>query len=138
MQPFAQAGLVNLPKLAEYVLGTGFGVKNPEAFLTTAPPPAMEAQGGVPMGGPTPEQGPPPPVPPEIMAQMMQQGGQAPQLPAGIQGPAPQVPIGPQEQTGIPEELLLIIQGLENGDILPEQLPPGIMEQIMAVLQSGQ
>jgi len=138
MQPFAQAGLVNLAKLAEYVLGTGFGVKNPEAFLTTAPPQAMEAQGGVPMGGPTPQQGPPPPLPPEIMAQMMQQEGPAPELPPGIQGPAPQVPMAAEEQAGIPEELLLIIQGLESGDILPEQLPPGIMEQIMAVLESGQ
>jgi hypothetical protein len=132
MQPFAQAGLVNLPKLAEYVLGTGFGVKNPEAFLTTAPPQAMEAQGGVPMGGPSPEQMPPMPVPPEVLAQA------GVEMPPGIQGPAPQVPMNPQEQAGIPEELLLIIQGLESGDILPEQLPPGIMEQIMAVLESGQ
>jgi hypothetical protein len=148
MQPFAQAGLVNLPKLAEYVLGTGFGVKNPEAFLNAPPPQGMEAEGGVPMGGPgqaplPPEimaqmQGGEAPLPPEIMAQLAQQAPIDEQLPPGIQGPAPQVPLPPEQQAGIPEELALIIEGIQNGDILAEQLPPGIMEQIMAVLQTGQ
>jgi len=42
LQPFAQQGLVNLPKLAEYVLCVGFGVKYPQSFLT---PQALQQAG---------------------------------------------------------------------------------------------
>ena len=65
MQPFAQAGLVNLSKLAEYVLSQGFGVKDPGSFLQEQPLPqapegmtpdqmALEGQGLPP--GMTPDQ----------------------------------------------------------------------------------
>jgi hypothetical protein len=104
MQPFAQAGLVNLEKLAEYVLNTGFGVKNASSFLKSPePPPAPEA----------------PPMPPEMQGmppEMME--GMPPQLPPGmipgapIQGPAPQVP---QAQAGalqsLPPEILQALLG---------------------------
>jgi len=123
MQPFAQAGIVDLPKLAEYVLGTGFGVKNPQAFLTTPPPQAMEGQGGQPMGPGGPE-GMPPGMPP---------AGQ-------ISGPGPQVPASPQEMALAPEELITIIQGLESGELTPEEVPPEILAQIEQFLaeQGGQ
>jgi hypothetical protein len=105
MQPFAQAGLVNLPKLAEYVLGIGFGVKDPSSFLQE--PPAPEA----------PPQGPPPGMegmPPEMME------GMPPELPPGlisggpIQGPGGQPNEGalPGSIQSLPPE---IIQALLSG-----------------------
>ena len=94
MAPFAQAGLVNMSKLAEYVLGTGFGVKNPQAFLTQpteqmAPPgmtPDQEALGA---------QGLPPGMTPDQMALgMPEEQMQAPGpegLPPGLEGLPPEI-----------------------------------------------
>ena len=134
MQPFAQAGLVNMPKLAEYVLGTGFGVKNPEAFLIQPPPQEMEGPGGVPMGPGGP------PMPPEMMAQ----GGQPPPVPpevlaqAGLGGPPP-MEQGPEQVVLSPEELIKVIEGLQSGQLTPEDLPPEILAQVEEFLaqQSG-
>jgi hypothetical protein len=76
MAPFAQAGLVDMSKLAEYVLSTGFGVKNPQAFLTKPQEQAMPPQ----MGGMTPDQqalgaqGLPPGMTPDQMALGMPPG----------------------------------------------------------------
>jgi len=118
MQPFAQAGLVNLPKLAEYVLQTGFGVKNAAAFLQEPPPPPPEQgglppEGGIPGQGPLPEEGIPgqggEQLPPELMAAMAQAQG------AG--GP----PQGLPPDQGLPPELA--------------GLPPEVLAQIMAALQ---
>jgi len=108
MQPFAQAGLVNLPKLAEYVLGVGFGVKDPGSFLQE--PPAPEAP---------PEA---PPMPPEMAA-----------LPPGMEGMPPEMPTelppgliaggpiqGPGEQPG---------QGALPGSI--QSLPPEIIQALL-------
>ena len=108
MQPFAQAGLVNLPKLAEYVLGVGFGVKDPGSFLQE--PPAPEAP---------PEA---PPMPPEMAA-----------LPPGMDGMPPEMPTelppgliaggpiqGPGEQPG---------QGALPGSI--QSLPPEIIQALL-------
>jgi len=95
MAPFAQANLINLPKLAEYVLSVGFGVKDAASFINKAPQMAgpagmgMEEQvPGVPQPAPglTPDQGPmvpqqnnvPGSLPPEIIAAL--QGGQVPPL----------------------------------------------------------
>jgi hypothetical protein len=125
MQPFAQAGLVNMPKLAEYVLGTGFGVKNPEAFLTEPPPQAMEGEGGMPMGPGGP------PMPPEMMAQ----GGQPPPVPpevlaqAGLGGPAP-MEQAPEQVMLSEEELIKVIEGLQSGQLTPEDLPPEVLAQV--------
>ena len=95
--PFAEAGIVNLPKLAEYVLSVGFGVKNPGDFIQQAPPPPMtpdqqglEGQGMPPGMNPDEMAG----IPPELL------GGMVPNAP--IQGPGPQVP---QVDAGILQSL---------------------------------
>ena len=130
MQPFAQAGLVNLEKLAEYVLSIGFGVKNPGNFLIN---PAQQGQG----------QGPPQPndqMPPEMqgmegMEGMPQEGGLPPELMAMLQGGPPQVPTGmipgapiqgpgPQTQSS-PAGIL-------------DSLPPEVIQALLAQMQGQQ
>ena len=107
MAPFAQAGLVNMAKLAEYVLGTGFGIKNASSFLTQPQAPEMMSPDQQALEG----QGLPPGMTPDQMAL-----GQGPQLPPGmipgapIQGPGGEVgapPIGALES--LPPELLQIL-----------------------------
>ena len=51
MAPFASAGIVNMQELAAYVLQFGFGVKNPEKFVS-APPPPIQTGGPEQMAGP--------------------------------------------------------------------------------------
>jgi len=128
LQPFAQAGLVNMAKLAEYVMGVGFGVKDPQSFLN--PQAEMEAgpmmgEGEQPMGmGP----GMPPQgagmegLPPELAGMLGQQipgQGMIPEVQPGLlpmggplQGPAPQV--------GAPPAGLL------------ESLPPEVLQALLA------
>ena len=125
MQPFAQAGLVNLPKLAEYVLSTGFGVKNAGAFLQS---PEQQAPQGM-----TPDQaalGAPGVTPDQMAATQSEQGGQGlpPELLAALQGGAPQA--GP-EQGGLPPEILAALQGQAPQAGGPQGLPP----EILAALQ---
>jgi hypothetical protein len=107
MAPFAQAGLVNMAKLAEYVLGTGFGIKNASSFLTQPQAPEMMSPDQQALEG----QGLPPGMTPDQMAL-----GQGPQLPPGmitgapIQGPGGEVgapPMGALES--LPPELLQIL-----------------------------
>ena len=88
--PFAQAGIVNLPKLAEYVLSVGFGVKNPGDFIQQAPTP-MAPQAPDQQAMPPEEMAP---LPPDMLA------GMVPNAP--IQGPGPQVP---QVDAGILQSL---------------------------------
>ena len=110
MQPFAQAGLVNLPKLAEYVLGIGFGVKDPSSFLQE--PPAPEAP-PMPEGMPPGMEGMPPGMPPEMME------GMPPELPPGL------VPGGPIQGPG----------GQPNEGALPgsiQSLPPEIIQALLS------
>jgi len=154
MQPFAQAGLVNLPKLAEYVLSTGFGVKNAGAFLQSpeqqAPegmtPDQAELEGqGLPPGM-TPDdmaamqseqggQG----LPPELMAALQggqggpppQQGGLPPELLAALQGGAPQAGPAQGGMEGLPPEILAALQGQAPQAGGLEGLPP----EILAALQ---
>jgi len=83
MAPFAGAGIIDMPKLAAYVLQQGFGVKNPDEFI---------AQPQAPMGAPAGQ--PPVPASPE---QMPPQGGAGlplngdpAQLAALLQGQQPQ------------------------------------------------
>ena len=110
MQPFAQAGLVNLPKLAEYVLGIGFGVKDPSSFLQE--PPAPEAP-PMPEGMPPGMEGMPPGMPPEMME------GMPPELPPGlisggpIQGPGGQPNEGalPGSIQSLPPEIIQALLG---------------------------
>jgi hypothetical protein len=86
MSPFAGAGIVNMQKLAAYVLQFGFGVKNPDEFLQSPPPPVpAEGEMGMPPQSPqtAPQAaggspaGPESSLPPEIVA-MLQQGQGAP------------------------------------------------------------
>ena len=133
LQPFAQAGIVNLPKLAEYVLGTGFGVKNPQAFLQEPPapegmegmPPGMEGMPPGMEGMPPGMEGMPPEgmegIPPELQ-EALAQGGQAPP---------------PEAMEGMPPELLAAIQGQSQAPS-PEGLPPdlaGLPPELLAALQ---
>jgi len=81
MAPFAGAGIIDMPKLAAYVLQQGFGVKNPDEFI---------AQPQAPMGAPEGAGVPPVPAIPE---QMGPEGGAGPmdpaQLAAMLQGQQP-------------------------------------------------
>ena len=92
MAPFASAGIVDMAKLAAYVLQTGFGIKNPESFLSApkveepmAPPVSAETGGQPPMPAMPPEMGAPPMdgspmdgLPPELLAMLASGGGQPP------------------------------------------------------------
>ena len=85
MAPFAGAGIVNMQKLAAYVLQFGFGVKNPDEFIQQAPPPVPAGPEGAmpagmpPEGAPAPSGSPTSGLPPEIQA-MLQQGQAAPPM----------------------------------------------------------
>lgn len=135
MQPFAAAGIVNMEKLAEYVLGTGFGVKNPESFLTAPPPQAMEGPGGQPMGPGGPEGMPPmgpegiPGLTPEMMAQVEAEMGMAPQG-----APGPQGQMAPPSE----EELMAILEALQSGELTIEELPPEIAQMLNDMLAAQQ
>jgi hypothetical protein len=98
MAPFAGAGILDMPKLATYVLQYGFGIRGAASFVTQQPmmpvPPQgvgpegqpPETPGGMPMPsqeGPLSEPGEMPPtggmampsnIPPEILAQLVAQG----------------------------------------------------------------
>ena len=54
MAPFAQAGILDMAKLATYVLQQGFGIKSAAGFIMAPPPPAPE---------PAPAPAPVPPTP---------------------------------------------------------------------------
>jgi hypothetical protein len=99
LAPFASAGILDMGKLAAYVLQTGFGIKNPEAFLSTPQAPAPESQ--APSG--------PPPVSAETMP-MLPQGGMPP-------------------EGGLPPELMALLAGggaPPTGGMPPEMgaMPP--------------
>jgi hypothetical protein len=154
MQPFAQAGLVNLSKLAEYVLSQGFGVKDPGSFLQQAPQP--QGPEGMPM---SPDQaalegqGLPPGMAPDQMAAMeAEQGGMEglpPELMAALmggQGGPPQA--GPAQGgiEGLPPEILAALlggQGLPPEAAAPptQELPPelaGLPPELLQALLGGQ
>ncbi len=69
MAPFVSAGVVDVEKLGAYVLQYGFGVKNPEMFMTQPPQAEMQPQG---------QQPPVPPIPMDQAAPMMSQPMAAP------------------------------------------------------------
>ena len=103
MAPFAGQGIIDMPKLANYVLQYGFGIKNAASFVQPAPPPMPEEMGG---GMPAAE--------PQMPAQPM------PAVPAGMEGmPTGGLPM----PTDIPPEILA--QLLAGGTPLPNTaLPP--------------
>jgi len=83
MAPFAGAGVVDMAKLAAYVLQVGFGVKNPDSFMAPPQQP-MAPEQGMPQGMPMPPnpqqsggmmpQGPLTGDPAELQALIEQQG----------------------------------------------------------------
>ena len=97
MAPFAGAGILDMGKMAAYVLQYGFGIKQAQGFIMQQPPMgAMPPEGGMPMPpeGMTPGMGAaeapptggmamPSNIPPEILAQLLAQGAPLPntQLP---------------------------------------------------------
>jgi hypothetical protein len=106
MAPFASAGIIDMPKLANYVLQNGFGIKNAASFVMTPslppqqispnggppPPEAMPPQGGMPpqgalqaapQGSPQmPQSGSLSGIPPEILQQLLAGGQQQPNMPS--------------------------------------------------------
>ena len=84
MAPFASAGVVDMQKLAAYVLQSGFGVKNPEQFIVSPPPPPeeMAPAGALPPAGA--------PLPPDMPI-----GGKMEEPAVLPQGPLPQPPMMP-------------------------------------------
>lgn len=91
MAPFAGAGILDMGKLATYVLQYGFGIKQAQGFISQMPP-MMGPEGGMPpemgaMGGqglppgtgaaeapPTGGMPMPSDIPPEILAQLLASG----------------------------------------------------------------
>jgi hypothetical protein len=138
MQPFAQAGLVNLNKLAEYVLSTGFGVKNAGAFLQEAPAP-QGPEGMTPDQAALEGQGLPPGMAPDQMAAMQsEQGGQGlpPELMAALQGGQGGPPQAGIE--GLPPELLAALQGGAPGGLPAEGGAQGLPPELAAILAQAQ
>ena len=110
MAPFAGAGILDMPKLATYILQYGFGIRGAASFVTPqpmmpVPPPGAEQQGPpmppeqpMPQGpppnmGPMPDMGPMPPtggmampsnIPPEILAQLAARGAPLPNTQGGM------------------------------------------------------
>jgi len=146
MAPFLQIGIVNVEKLAQYVLQYGFGVKQPSVFLQSPPPPPEpqgpeEPQGGpentesmgsemAPQGMPMPPQGMPPQgmSPQGLPPQGVPPQGGMPQLPPELLA---QLAAG-GGQVGMPP------QGGMPG--LPPQLaglPPEVLMQLMQQMQGG-
>ena len=105
MAPFAGAGIVNMPKLANYVLQYGFGIRDAASFIQEPPPPPPMApeQGGMP-----PEEMPPEQMPP--------------------QGPPPGQPM-PQ---GLPPEAMAEGMPPTGGMAMPSNIPPEILAQLLA------
>jgi hypothetical protein len=100
MAPFAGAGIIDMPRLANYVLQYGFGIKNAASFVMQpelpaqpigpqgTPPPPEEMPQGLPPGlppqaameGMPPTGGMPMPsnIPPEILSQLLASGSPLP------------------------------------------------------------
>lgn len=81
--PFAQAGIVDMSKLATYVLQTGFDVKNAEAFIKQSEPAPEPAAPPMPPSVPAPDAGG---LPPEMMGGALPEGGIPPELMAMLGG----------------------------------------------------
>jgi len=117
MAPFVQAGVIDVPELAKYILQMGFGVKNPDQFINAEGPPQPEGA-EQPPGQEAPPSGPPGAA-----------GAPQPAAPQGAMPPGP--PPGPPsgggpDLGGLPPELIQQLQ------MVMQQLPP---EQQQAFVQ---
>ena len=90
MAPFAGAGIIDMSKLAAYVLQMGFGVKNPDEFLAKPETPAGPEMGGMPPAGPPPVPAGPEQMPPQQGSAGLPLNGDPAQLAALLQGQQPQ------------------------------------------------
>ena len=119
MAPFIQSGIINIQKLAEYVLQYGFGVKQPSMFIATPEPAPAPEPPAPPMEQMPPEGMPPQGMPPQgLPPEAMMQGGP----PMG--GPPPGLP---PELAQLPPELLMQLMqggGMQGG--MPPGMPPGM------------
>ena len=120
MAPFVDTGIIDMAKLAGYLLTYGFGIKDGASFIVPPPPPP-----------PPPPPAPPTPVtivPPEMPQGMPQ--GMPPQMPQGMppqgmppQGMPPDMGGLPPELAGLPPEVLMqLLQQMEGGG----GMPPGM------------
>ncbi len=108
MAPFASAGIIDMPKLATYVLQYGFGIKTAASFVTAAPPPMPPEMAGAPQGALPPGMPPQGPPPEAMMQGAPPQGG----APAGL----------PPELAGLPPEVLMqLMQQMQQGGGMPPQ-----------------
>jgi hypothetical protein len=100
MAPFASAGIIDMPKLASFVLQQGFGIRSGASFIIQPQMPAQQItpQGTLPPEAMMPPEGMMPPqggmapsdagveqmgggqLPPEILALLSQQGGMPPSM----------------------------------------------------------
>lgn len=118
MAPFAAAGILDMPKLANYVLQYGFGIRSAASFVTARPmmpvPPQGVGPDGQPMPPPVTAGGAPMPPGPEMGPQMAPQGPMGPDM-----GQLP--PDAPDDSSGgmptLPPELLEQLLG--SGVSLP-------------------
>ena len=125
MAPFAGAGVINVAELAKYVLQMGFGIKDPDAFISSEmAPPQPGAAAGEPEGPPElpPGQPPPPGVPPP--------GGAAPppQAAGPVEAPPPAgAPSGmaPGPPGAMPPGMAGPPPGMPPGGLPPGAPPPG-------------
>lgn len=90
MAPFAGAGIIDMSKLAAYVLQMGFGVKNPDEFLAKPEAPAGPEMGGMPPAGAPPVPAGPEQMPPQQGGAGLPLNGDPAQLAALLQGQQPQ------------------------------------------------
>ena len=113
MAPFAGAGVINVAELAKYVMQMGFGIKDPDAFISSemAAPESPAGQAGgppeLPPGAAPPGQPPGQPPPPGVP-------------PPGGAAPPPQAagPVGAPPPAGAPP-------GMAGPPMPPEGMPPG-------------
>ena len=119
MAPFAQAGVINMPEMAKYILQFGFGVKDPEQFIQ-APPPPPPAMG--PGAGPPGQEQAPGQAGPPAQGQPPAGPGMAPPTTEPPPGMGPPPPGGPSPAGGM------------GG--LPVDLPPQLLAQLQQLIQS--
>jgi hypothetical protein len=111
MAPFASAGIIDMPKLANYVLQYGFGIRSAASFIVQ---PQMPAQPVTPQGVVPPEAMPPQGMPPEGM---MPQG--MPEMGMGPMGLPSEAGVEQMGGGSLPPEILALLA--QQGGI-----PPGM------------
>ena len=116
MAPFVDTGIIDMAKLAGYLLTYGFGIKDGASFIVPPPPPPPPP----PPAPPTPVTIVPPEMPQGIPPQGMPPQGMSPDM---GQGMLPDMGGLPPELAGLPPEVLMqLLAQLEGGG----GMPPGM------------